>query len=164
MAMRTTPTKLGATLTLVGILVTLFGISYLRDGIHGLAGSFASSTGPKFKVEYGYFMIPAVDCPGGRCQRPKAQRLKVQSLGEEPVAIRDVTVNGRPDCVLVNDPNDELRGRELRHIALRPAEGQDSDRQARKHLSPRVKAATNEHPVRPGAQCLLAPERRLVVG
>ena len=55
-------------------------------------------------------MIPAVDCPGGRCQRPKAQRLKVHSLGEEPVAIRDVTVNGRPDCVLVNDPNDELLG------------------------------------------------------
>src|SRR5580692_8830448 len=82
MAIRTAPTKLGATLTLVGILVSLFGISYLRDGIHGLAGSFASSTGPKFKVEYGYFMIPAVYCPGGRCQRPKAQRLKVQSLGE----------------------------------------------------------------------------------
>ena len=58
MAMRTTPTKLGATLTLVGILETLFGISYLRDGIHGLAGSLASPAGPKFKVEYGYFMIP----------------------------------------------------------------------------------------------------------
>ena len=112
-------------------------------------------------------MIPALDCPGGRCQQPKAQRLKVQSLGEEPVAVRDVTVNGRPDCVLVNGPkghHDELRGRELRHIALRPAEGPDSDRQGRKHISPRVKAATNEHPVRPGAQCLLAPERRLVVG
>jgi hypothetical protein len=106
MAMRTTPTKLGATLTLVGILVTLFGISYLRDGIHGPAGSLASTTGPKFKVEYGYFMIPALDCPGGRCQQPTAQRLKVQSLGEQPVAIRDVTVNGRSDCVLVNGPKD----------------------------------------------------------
>jgi hypothetical protein len=106
MAMRTTPTKLGATLTLVGILVTLFGISYLRDGIYALAGSFASPTGPKFKVEYGYFMIPALDCLGGRCQQPKAQRLKVQSPGEEPVAIRDVTVNGRPDCVLVNGSKD----------------------------------------------------------
>jgi hypothetical protein len=88
MAIRTAPTKLGATLTLVGMLVTLFGISYLRDGIHGLARSFASPTGPKFKVEYGYFMIPALDCPGGRCQQPKAQRLKVQSLGEDPVAVR----------------------------------------------------------------------------
>jgi hypothetical protein len=106
MAMRTAPTKLGATLTLVGIFVTVGGFGGLADWIYRSAGSFASPTGPKFKVEYGYFMIPALDCPGGRCQQPKAQRLKVQSLGEEPVAIRDVTVNGRPDCVLVNGPKD----------------------------------------------------------
>ena len=104
--MRTAPTKLGATLTLVGIFVTVGGFGGLADWIYRSAGSFASTTGPKFKVEYGYFMIPALDCPGGRCQQPKAQRLKVQSLGEEPVAVRDVTVNGRPDCVLVNGPKD----------------------------------------------------------
>jgi hypothetical protein len=106
MAMKTTPTKLGATLTLVGIFVTVGGFGGLADWIYRSTGSFSSPTGPKFKVEYGYFMIPALDCPGGRCQQPKAQRLKVQSLGEEPVAIRNVTVNGRPDCVLVNGPKD----------------------------------------------------------
>jgi hypothetical protein len=106
MAGRTAPTKLGAMLTLVGILVTLFGIGYLRDWMHGLAGSFAAPSGPKFKVEYGYFMIPALDCPGGRCQQPQAQRLKVQSLGEQPIAVKDVTVNDRPECILINFPKD----------------------------------------------------------
>jgi hypothetical protein len=51
-------------------------------------------------------MIPALDCPGGRCQQPQAQRLKVQSLDEQPIAIKDVTVNDRPDCILVNGPKD----------------------------------------------------------
>ena len=144
--MRTTPTKLGATLTLVGILVTLFGISYLRDGIHGLAGSFASPAGPKFKVEYGYFMIPALDCPGGRCQQPTAQRLKGPVAGraagrdqgrdrQRPFRLRP---GQRPE-----GHHDELRGRELRHIALRSAEGPDSDRQGRKHVSLRVTGATD---------------------
>jgi hypothetical protein len=102
MAIRTAPTNLGATLTLAGILVTLGGIGGLGDWIYRSARSFAASAGPKFKVEYGYFMIPALDCPGGRCQQPQAQRLKVQSLDEQPIAISDVTVNERPDCILVN--------------------------------------------------------------
>ena len=55
--------------------------------------------GPRFKVEYGYFMVPALDCPGGRCQQSQTQRLKVQSLNKEPVATNDATINGQTECM-----------------------------------------------------------------
>ncbi len=95
-----TATKAGAALALV---VAVYGYGYLTSWS---LGSFGANSRPKFKVEYGYFMIPALDCPGGRCQQPQAQRLKVQSLGELPVAIKDVAVNDRPDCILINGPKD----------------------------------------------------------
>ena len=66
----------------------------------------APSSDLKFKVEYGYFMLPALDCPGGRCQEPQAKRLKVQSLNDEPVSIKDLIVNDRAECILVNGPKD----------------------------------------------------------
>ncbi len=49
-------------------------------------------------MEYGYFVIPALDCPGERCQQPQNKRLRVQSLEKQPIAIKDVTVNDRPEC------------------------------------------------------------------
>jgi len=62
----------------------------------------ADTSGPEFKVEYGYFRVPALDCTGGRCQPPTAKRLKVQSMDREPISINDVVVNDRPECT---DPN-----------------------------------------------------------
>ena len=82
MAMKTTPTKLGATLTLVGIFVTVGGFGGLADWIYRSTGSFSSPTGPKFKVEYGYFMIPTLDCSGWPMPAAKS------SAVEGPVAGR----------------------------------------------------------------------------
>ena len=113
--MKTAPTKLGATLTLVGIFVTVGGFGGLADWVYRSVGSFSSSTGPKFKVEYGYFMIPALDCPGGQCQQPKGQRLKVQSLGELPIAIKDVIVNDRPECILAAPKDTTMKFGDVRY-------------------------------------------------
>jgi hypothetical protein len=84
-----TATKAGAAIALV---VAVYGYGYKTSWTLGSFG------GPKFKVEYGYFMVPALDCPGGRCQQPQTQRLKVQSLNKGPVAITSTTINGRRDC------------------------------------------------------------------
>jgi len=62
----------------------------------------AAPAGQKFKAEYGYFMIPALDCPGGRCQQPQTPRLKIQSLNEEEITVQEVIVNERPECIFVS--------------------------------------------------------------
>jgi hypothetical protein len=102
--------KIGATATLVGLLAATFGSSYvLHHGLPALRSTLglsssaalslaASSDEPKFKVAYGYYMVPAFDCPGGHCQQPETKRLKVQSLNEGPVEVKDLVVNDRPEC------------------------------------------------------------------
>jgi hypothetical protein len=62
----------------------------------------AAPAGLRFKAEFGYFMIPALDCPGGRCQQPKMPRLKIQSLNEEEITVQEVIVNERAECVYVS--------------------------------------------------------------
>jgi hypothetical protein len=62
----------------------------------------AAPTGPRFKAEYGYFIVPAFDCPGGRCQRPQTPRLKIQSLNEEEIIVQEVIVNERAECAFWN--------------------------------------------------------------
>lgn len=69
---------------------------------------FVGTPSPEFKVEFGYFMIPALDCPGGRCQQPQVKRLKVQSLEERPIAVQGVSVNDRPECILIDGLKDSL--------------------------------------------------------
>jgi hypothetical protein len=83
-------------------VITLFPIVVSAAASLISTGSIPSLSSPDFKVEYGYFMIPALDCPGGRCQQPQAKRLKVQSLDEQPVSVKDVIVNDRPECILAN--------------------------------------------------------------
>lgn len=89
-----------------GVLVlTLF------PTVLGAAASIPFSVGtprPEFKVEFGYFMIPSLDCPGGRCQQPEAKRLKVQSLEERPIAVQGVSVNDRSECIFVDGLKDKV--------------------------------------------------------
>jgi len=100
--------RMGATLTLVGILGGMYAGPYVIDRLPNPLSLLASwshladTSGPEFKVEYGYFRVPALDCTGGRCQPPTAKRLKVQSMDREPISINDVVVNDRPECP---DPN-----------------------------------------------------------
>jgi hypothetical protein len=85
-----------------------------------------SSWGPKLKVEYGYFLSPAFDCPGGHCQQPNEKRLKVQSVSEQPILIKDLIVNDRADCVFLQPCEgqyDVSRRRELRRHAVRTHKG-----------------------------------------
>jgi hypothetical protein len=99
--------KIVKTIVLIGIFVgVLVADHVIKTGEFGLVLVPALSSDLRFKVEYGYFMIPALDCPGGRCQRPEAKRLKVQSLNEEPISIKDLIVNDRTECILVNGPKD----------------------------------------------------------
>jgi hypothetical protein len=42
-------------------------------------------------------------------RQPQAQRLKVHPLNEGPVAVKDVVVNERPECIL-NFPTTGLKG------------------------------------------------------
>jgi hypothetical protein len=51
-------------------------------------------------------LIHALDCPGGVCQRPQSQRLKVQSLNDEPTPIKDLVVNDRPGWAFINGVKD----------------------------------------------------------
>jgi hypothetical protein len=96
--------KLKPTFSLVGIFAVMAAFLYVND--HGVPDLSSvpglSSWGPKLKVEYGYFMTPAFDCPGGHCQQPSEKRLKVQSLSEQPILIKDLIVNDRGDCVFFN--------------------------------------------------------------
>jgi hypothetical protein len=89
----------------------VFGVGHVRDWLYRSLKQAAASvpSAPNFKVEYGYFLVPSLDCPGGRCEQPHAQRLKVQSLVKGPVAVRDVVVNERPECIL-NFPTTGLKG------------------------------------------------------
>jgi hypothetical protein len=103
-------------------VITLFPIVVSAAASLISTGSIPSLSSPDFKVEYGYFMIPALDCPGGRCQQPQAKRLKVQSLDEQPVSVKDVIVNDRPECILANGIkklDDEVWRCGLHLVALR---------------------------------------------
>ena len=75
--------------------------------------------------------------------------------------IRNVTVNGRPNCVLVNGPKDTTMN--FWHFGYvislcDPAEGPDSNRQGRKHVPLRV----NEHPIRPADAPAAAARCRII--
>lgn len=111
--------KFGATLTLLLVLGVPLAIANIRtlyswfpalkpavanaiDVVTGYVPPAGPSQGPKFKVEYGYFMIPAFDCPGGRCQQPQTRRLKVQSLNEQSIPIKGLIVNDRAECTFVD--------------------------------------------------------------
>jgi hypothetical protein len=113
--------KLKSTFSLLGIFAATVGFLYVMD--HGVPGmpsiplpsGLKLSSGPKFKVEYGYFMVPALDCPGGTCQRPQTQRLKVQSLNEGPITIKEVVVNDRAGCVATLFGLFDLRGTTMKY-------------------------------------------------
>ena len=96
--------KLKPTFSLVGIFAATAAFFYVMD--HGVPDLSSvpglSSWGPKLKVEYGYFLSPAFDCPGGHCQQPNEKRLKVQSVSEQPILIKDLIVNDRANCVFFN--------------------------------------------------------------
>lgn len=93
--------KMGATMSLIALVVGICGSGYVLDRLPSPTALFATTTGPKFKVEYGDFMEERpTQCGRNLCpfERVPVRRLKVQSLNEQPITITNVVINDNDDC------------------------------------------------------------------
>src|SRR6202012_2226304 len=66
---------LGAGKRFIIALICLGAIYLFKDKVSEVLDTIFGETaaaGPDFKVVYGYYMIEALDCPGGRCEGPES--------------------------------------------------------------------------------------------
>jgi hypothetical protein len=92
--------KMGATLTLVGVVAAMYGGNYVIDRLPNPVALFAPP-GPKFKVEYkSHLEDRQTQCGRNLCPSTQVEvmRLTLQSLNEQPVVVQNVIVNDNEDC------------------------------------------------------------------
>jgi hypothetical protein len=92
--------KMGATLTLVGVVVAMYGGNYVIDRLPNPVALFAPS-GPKFKVEYkSHLEDRQTQCGRNLCPsiQVAVMKLTIQSLNELPVVVQNVIVNDNEEC------------------------------------------------------------------
>jgi hypothetical protein len=102
--------KIGSTLTRMGVFAGMGAINYVMDrglpDISALPVLSSVSSGlvvpsPKFKVEYkSYREDRQTQCGRNLCPliTVPVMRLKIQSLNEQPILVKNVIVNDNADC------------------------------------------------------------------
>jgi hypothetical protein len=94
--------RIATTVVLGGIFVGIFVAGHLMDQkLSDLGSAPALATGPKFKVEYGsYPEDRRIQCGRNLCPTEQVEvlKLKIQSLNDEPILVKNVVVNDNEEC------------------------------------------------------------------